>query len=494
MLSHEDTAAGGRAVWWALLALGCASVAGYAWLACGLETGNSWPLLHEFVALMGVLAVLQFAAWRCALACGSGRAVVRLLLVFALVFRCLLLFVGLDPPRAPALANDVAGREGGYEKFLLYDNDVWRFLWDGHVITRGLSPYRYAPVEVADDEVLETVLLDDERWWGIHDNVSFEKLVTVYPPVAQLFFASATLLAPGSVFVFKLLLVGLDLGLCWLLVTMIRAGGGAVGHLVLYAWSPLVIKEVAGSGHIESLTTLLLLAGVFFAVRRAPRRALLAATAAVLTKLAPVVALPLVLKRAGYRYALPAVALTALLCLPVATTLPRWWATVRIFAERWQFNAGPWALLRAGAGSLWPSAATALASGLCAISILAIVVASYRRLAASGRAVDLYGAVFVVLAAAVLLSPAVMPWYLIWALPFAVLLAALARRRLVRRVAPLWAVLCCLSILSYYFYAEQVEHAWWRWLEYGGVAVLAAVAVARPLELQPPPELPAQQS
>ena len=493
MLSHEHTAAEGQAVWWALFAVGSASVAGYAWLVFGLETGNSWPLLHGFVALIAVLTVLQLAAWRCALRCGSSRALVRLLLIFALAFRCLLLFAGLDPPRASALANDVAGREGGYEKFLLYDNDVWRFLWDGHLITHGLSPYRYAPVEVADDEALEALLLDDERWWGVHDNVSFERLVTVYPPVAQLFFASATLLAPGSVFVFKLLLVGLDLGLCWLLVTMIRAGGGAVGHLVLYAWSPLVVKEVAGSGHLESLTALLLLAGVFCAALQAPRRAVLAVTAAMLTKLAPIVALPLIVKRAGFRYALPAVALTVVLCLPVATTLPRWWATVRIFAERWQFNAGPWALLRAGAGSLWPSAATALASGLCAVLILVIVVVTYRRLAASGHAVDLYAAVFVVLAAVVLLSPSVMPWYLIWALPFAVLLSALARRRLVRRLAPLWAVLCCLSMLSYYFYAEQVEYAWWRWLEYGGVAVLAAVAVARPLELKPPPELPAQQ-
>lgn len=50
-----------------------------------------------------------------------------------------------------------------------------------------------------------------------------------------------------------------------------------------------------------------------------------------------------------------------------------------------------------------------------------------------------------------------MPWYLIWALPFALIAGF-----------PAWAVLCVLSLLSYAFYASEVEQAWWRVVEYGG--------------------------
>jgi hypothetical protein len=64
---------------------------------------------------------------------------------------------------------------------------------------------------------------------------------------------------------------------------------------------------------------------------------------------------------------------------------------------------------------------------------------------------------FFILATLVLLSPAVMPWYLTWALPFALICGF-----------PAWAVLCVLSLLSYSFYVGEVEHAWWRVIEYAG--------------------------
>jgi hypothetical protein len=462
---------------WGLLVVGGLSAAAYAWLALGLEIGNSWPLLHRFVLTMLALAAGYFIAWRLALRIPSTRTAAQIILFFAVVFRLALLPAGLGSTTPTALTNDLAGRTGGYEKFLLYDNDVWRFLWDGHVTTNGISPYRYSPAEIRDNESLESKLLDDD-WWEVHDNISFENLVTIYPPVAQALFAVTTSLAPGSVFVFKILLVCLDLGTCWLLFRLLQHAGAAVGHLVLYAWSPLVVKEVAGSAHFESLTAFLLLLGTWFAVHRAPRRAVLATTAAALTKLAPIVALPLVLRRVGRRFVLLPVGLTVLVCLPFHASLARLVETTRIFAESWEFNSGPWALLRAGFALVTLEHAAALASWTSSAVLLLLLVLAYRRVASTDDAVSLYGALFVALAAVVVLSPAVMPWYLIWALPFAALLAACAESRTMRQLGVLWAALGCLSVLSYYFYAEERESAWWRWIEFGVVG-LAALESAR---------------
>lgn len=473
-----------RSALWGLLTVGVLSAAAYAWLALDLEIGNSWPLLHRFVLSMLALAAGYFIAWRLALKLPSTRQTTQVILFFAVIFRLALLPAGLGSPKPSALTNDLAGRTGGYEKFLLYDNDVWRFLWDGHVTTNGISPYRYSPAEVRDSESLESRLLDDD-WWEVHDNVSFENLVTIYPPVAQALFAITTWLAPGSVLVFKLFLVGFDLGICWLLSRLLQSAGGAAGHLVLYAWSPLVVKEIAGSAHFESLTTLLLLSGTWFAVHRAPRRAVLAVTAAALTKLAPIVALPLVLRRVGRRFVLVPVGLVALVCLPFLASLPRWLETTRIFAQSWEFNSGPWALLRAGFALVTPENAAPLASWTSSALLLLLLFLAYRRVASTDDAVSLYGALFAVLAAVVVLSPTVMPWYLIWALPFATLVAACAECRVMRRMGVVWAVLCCLSVLSYYFYADERESAWWRWIEFGVVGLAALEAVRGRIRLSP---------
>ncbi len=53
------------------------------------------------------------------------------------------------------------------------------------------------------------------------------------------------------------------------------------------------------------------------------------------------------------------------------------------------------------------------------------------------------------------LSATVMPWYLLWALPFAALMRGYA-----------WTALTGLSLLSYLIYIDQVEHAWWLWAEF----------------------------
>ena len=82
------------------------------------------------------------------------------------------------------------------------------------------------------------------------------------------------------------------------------------------------------------------------------------------------------------------------------------------------------------------------------------------------------GGAFFVLAGLVVLHPAVMPWYVLWPLPLAI---AVGNRS--------WLWLTGLSFLSYLFYVEQAEHAWWLWVEYGlffAMALAEAVRRRRP--------------
>ena len=118
---------------------------------------------------------MGWAAWR------VRRGQLLTIAIFAVLFRLVLLFVG-----------------SGGETFLLYDNDLWRYLWDGHLTAEGVSPYSVAPSGVEADDALSELLLDDDRWWELYDRVYYPDFLTVYPPFSQGAFRLANAITPGQ--------------------------------------------------------------------------------------------------------------------------------------------------------------------------------------------------------------------------------------------------------------------------------------------------------
>ena len=123
-------------------------------------------------------------------------------------------------------------------------DDIWRYLWEGHIQNLGFNPYLLPP----NADVLAPFRFD---WWI---EINHPELAAVYPPIAQLWFRLLAAIAP-SVLLFKSTFVAADLGICWLL-------SRRFGHLATlsYAWNPLVIYSFAGGGHYDSLFLLPLVA------------------------------------------------------------------------------------------------------------------------------------------------------------------------------------------------------------------------------------------
>ncbi len=449
---------------WALWAAGGLSALVYAWLAFAFESANGAGPVAAFLAAFAVLFVLYGAAARWG---GGGLAAI---LAFAALFRLLLLFAGLPPERPlAALRGDLSGQTVGYQRFLLYDNDVWRYLWDGHMTVSGPGPYALPPSEVAERAAAGLApyagLLEGETWWDVLDNVSFQTYDSVYPPLAQGLFGLSRLLAPASVAAWKLLVIVCDLATCLVLVRLLAALGLRRRRVLLYAWNPLVLKELAGSGHADVLMVLLLTAAVLLLVRGRQGAALAALAASALAKLATVALVPLFLARTRPRLWPWLLAAGAVGWVPFLGQLGPFFDGLAVYGREWSFNSGPWAaaarlgqLVGLEQPAAWATAVTRLA---LAAWLVALAWRS-RRLAPR----QLPQAAFTALAAVVLLHPAVMPWYLLWALPLAVVAGA-----------RWWLVFTALSMLSYLVYVDQSEHAWWLWLEYGGL--LAAWVVER---------------
>jgi hypothetical protein len=99
---------------------------------------NGARAVLTFLALLGLLfALFALAAW-VSNKLDEQRGALFVIAAGAILFRLTMLPAGLPaqlswPEKAEAMRADAAGEEVAYERFLLYDHDIWRYLWDGHV-------------------------------------------------------------------------------------------------------------------------------------------------------------------------------------------------------------------------------------------------------------------------------------------------------------------------------------------------------------------------
>lgn len=290
-------------------------------------------------------------------------------------------------------------------------DDVYRYLWDGLTTLGGANPFALAPAAVHPAGAALA--------W-LRPLVNHPDLVTIYPPAAQLLFAGGAALG-GTVFGLKALFAVLDLGACALLLRVLSDRGLPAWRAALYAWHPLPVFEIAGSGHVDGVglaffVLALALLGPGAGLRRTAGAGG-ALAAAVLTKLFPLVWAPGLVALAGRRRAAWLVAgagvTAAALCAPFAPELANALPTLGTYARHWEFSGFAFRSLRALLGS--GDAARVATAALFALSCLAAYAPLRRR--QDDEAV--FRALAAVTFAFLLLTPTLHPWY---ALPLAGLL------------------------------------------------------------------------
>lgn len=230
--------------------------------------------------------------------------------------------------------------------------DAWRYVWDGRVQLSGTSPYRYVPLDgqlaglrdpvlfpgltseqrsgvttqplPADRGELQNRARDDSRTM-----INRPRVPTIYPPVAQLWFAAVAAVTPWSAGT-----LGIQIGSAVLAVAIAAAlaawllrRGLNPRQALWWAWCPTVILEAGKGGHVDILGAAFIVGAVIAVSTRQGRASsawvaglLLGAAASV--KLTPLVLLPafMPLRRNGFPQAwkTPLAALVTL----VATYLP----------------------------------------------------------------------------------------------------------------------------------------------------------------------------
>ncbi len=297
--------------------------------------------------------------------------------------------------------------------------DVFRYLWDGHLATHGVSPYAY-PIDAPALDGLDTPIRAqaDHTW-----------MASPYLPTAQALFAATAALLPLEPRAMQAVMALINLGVGWLMLRLLDVAGLPRRRLLIYLWHPLVIVETAHGAHQEAWLTGWLLLAVWAAL--APRRGMtwlspVALALATLTKIVPVISLPVLLPRWRGWGRLVFGATTLALLLPFGLTAG-WGLTgpldgrgvfgaIRIYGNQWNYNSGLFHWLAQGladAAGLEPVAATQLAKRLVALALIAVLAAVWM----AARRADTPAATLRLLAvpwmAYLLLTTTVHPWYLL---------------------------------------------------------------------------------
>ncbi len=400
------------------------------------------PIL-TYLAVYFSLVVLYGLTWFFVRRCPDDRGIFWAVIVFGLLFR-----VAILP------SNQIQ------------EDDVYRYLWDGKVFANGINPFEYAPVEVHNFKALR--IQNPERYYEIYteqnereleqldalkwkspqsvrflERINHPDVPTIYPPMAQFIFRLVHHIKPDSIVAMRVGFLIFDIMALIFIVGILSRFGMNKSGVMIYFWSPLIIKETFNSTHLDIIGISLLCGSIYFLVAHRHALATLFLALSVLGKLYPIILLPLYLQ-ACYekRLAEGKKAWSILLgnsalffgvvilgFLPFMGIGLKMFEGLKAFTLYWQSNDSIFTLLvfifKYVSGGwaeemiLSNPVPIFLSKAVVALLLIGVVLGLLiKRISLLQQPVDFVRGFFWIMALVFLLSPVQNPWYLCWIVPF----------------------------------------------------------------------------
>lgn len=365
-------------------------------------------------------------------------------------------------------------------------DDIYRYIWDGHLINQGVNPYTY-PVgaPALDAYAIPQRELVNHNW-----------MASPYLPAAQLLFALVYRVAPGSALVFQVVATILDLFIGWLVMDLLGWLGSPRRRVLIYLWNPLVVVEFAHGAHVDVWMISLVILSFWFLARAHPSNAhrerlytasAITLAAATLTKGLPVILVPLFLRRWGWRRSLLYAALVAGIGALFACGAS--WGLVgpmdgsglfgalRIYLRQWNYNSSLYHWLEVYlSGYQTPGAVPLEPAYQGAIRLAKLITTTLLGLITLGtglrawrldnpeegnhnqRTLALLRLAALPIGAYLLLTTTVHPWYATFIMPFIPFLLPVEEEssNLSRFIWP-WLYFSCALAFSYVAYIDPTE-------------------------------------
>jgi Glycosyl transferase family 2 len=277
-----------------------------------------------------------------------------------------------------------------------FEDDYYRFIWDGWQIATFGTPYGTPPETFFGDAQVPVALRE------VLDGVNNPDVPTIYGPALEILFAGIYAFAGTELLGLRLAFTLANLAL---IALMLRRHAAA--RVALYAWSPLVVSEIALHVHPDGVMALALFAGVMFLKARPVLAGIFFALAAGV-KLVALAAWPLLFRTRPVATLSATATLAGLYGLFLAQGSGAGFESTATFATQWHFNPLAYQPI------LWAMPSDPARLVTTAIAAMAVV---WLHACGEGR-ID--GTITSIFGMILFFAPAVNAWYLIWLLPFAV--------------------------------------------------------------------------
>lgn len=287
----------------------------------------------------------------------------------------------------------------------VYEDDYFRFLWDGYRFAESGDPYGTTPLSHFGDQAVPDAYKD------VLDFVNHPELPTIYGPLLEYVFLLSHYLWPAKLVGLKLLFILAEAGTLFALWKVL-----CPRRFLLAAWCPLLVIETSFQAHPDIIAIGCLAWGLVMALRRRPWASMICLALASSAKVFAVLACPFWWeKKHWFKQGMLMGGVIVLLYSPFllqGSDAGR--TSLQAMAQEWEFNSAFYGLLRSW---LDPNVARLTCLGLFGVSYVALLGWFWRRRMNGWEGdppLDLvFGCFF-------LFSPVINPWYLLWMFPFVV--------------------------------------------------------------------------
>ncbi len=298
----------------------------------------------------------------------------------------------------------------------LFEDDYFRYLWDAYQSVQLGSPYGIVPSVYFEEELSKNI---PDHFQSILGQINYPDIPTVYGPSLQYSFMLAYLIAPGEIWALQLIYSVFDLLLIIILLKLAKPN-----MVMLYAWSPLVFKEVILTAHPDGFGVFLLITSIFFLHRKYFYGAAIFLASSVAAKVFALIFVPFLLVQCKARHWFVFLMTLFILYSPVLVKGQSDLIGLSAMLQNWEFNSAFYGLF-----TLFLNAGQAkflLVILLCVFFSWYFFhylkpsfsrhwpIYSFPKNSQIIRGDWLMGALL-------LCAPVINPWYLLWTLPFAVL-------------------------------------------------------------------------
>ncbi len=305
--------------------------------------------LHPAIAIF-LIAISAFAYGKFAYFL-ERKDFVELILTFSVLFLCYYFLLKSEIPLKKLVGLSIFFRLIFLFSEPVLSDDYYRFIWDGTLNLHGINPFLHLP-KFYIESGNETSGLTPELFRLLNSPEYF----TIYPSLCQWVYSLGALAPEGnylaSAIIMRVCLLLAEIGSIIYLQKILKYLGLDSKKVLLYALNPLIIVELVGNLHFEAFMICFLLMAIFYLLKGKNRISALFFCLSVISKLLPLMLLPLLWLKLGWRKSLQYYMLVGLgvlvsflpfLSLEMIAHLSE---SVNLYFQSFEFNASLYYLIR----------------------------------------------------------------------------------------------------------------------------------------------------